>query len=343
MIITLLLILILVFVLPFLFKWIENQLEIFLLLMGFITLTLTNQWTYAIIKSSLIEPLKITSAVFIAGILFRLTQKFIDKNVNKISQLLGLNLFVFLIVFGLGMVSSVITAIIAALLLVEIISYLKFDKKSKTKIAILSCFSIGIGAALTPIGEPLSTIAIAKLQNFPYYADFWFILKNIGSYIISALIILGLIAAYISKKSRFINTDPKEYMHENIKDVFIRSFKVYIFIVGLIFLGNGLKPLVWAYISKISFYLLFWINSVSAVVDNATLTAAEINPSLSLIQIKVAILSLVVAGGILIPGNIPNIIVAGKLKIKSKDWAKFGIPVGISLMIIYFLLIVFFR
>jgi predicted cation transporter len=41
----------------------------------------------------------------------------------------------------------------------------------------------------------------------------------------------------------------------------------------------------------------------------------------------------------LIPGNIPNIISAGKIGITSKEWAKIGIPVGIVTMIIYFVII----
>ncbi|MDI6752629.1 MAG: DUF1646 family protein, partial [bacterium] len=64
-------------------------------------------------------------------------------------------------------------------------------------------------------------------------------------------------------------------------------------------------------------------------------------PALSLIQIKYALLAAIISGGILIPGNIPNIISANKLKIKSKDWAKIGLPIGLTLMVIYFILLTF--
>ena len=50
-------------------------------------------------------------------------------------------------------------------------------------------------------------------------------------------------------------------------------------------------------------------------------------------------MGLVIAGGMLIPGNIPNIISAGKIGITSKEWAKIGIPVGILAMMIYFAVI----
>jgi predicted cation transporter len=46
-----------------------------------------------------------------------------------------------------------------------------------------------------------------------------------------------------------------------------------------------------------------------------------------------------IAGGMLIPGNIPNIIAAGKLHIKSREWARFGVPLGAALMLVFFLVL----
>jgi len=77
---------------------------------------------------------------------------------------------------------------------------------------------------------------------------------------------------------------------------------------------------------------LYWVNTISAIVDNATLAAAEIGPSMGLLQIKSALMGLLLAGGMLIPGNIPNIIAAGKLKIRSSEWAAFGVPLGLAVM-----------
>jgi predicted cation transporter len=47
-------------------------------------------------------------------------------------------------------------------------------------------------------------------------------------------------------------------------------------------------------------------------------------------------LALLISGGMLIPGNIPNIIAAGKTGITSKEWARRGIPLGLGLMAIFF-------
>ena len=48
------------------------------------------------------------------------------------------------------------------------------------------------------------------------------------------------------------------------------------------------------------------------------------------------IIALLVAGGMLIPGNIPNIVAAGTLRIGAGSWAKIGIPMGLVLLGIYF-------
>ena len=71
---------------------------------------------------------------------------------------------------------------------------------------------------------------------------------------------------------------------------------------------------------------------VSAILDNATLAAADIGPSLSVAQIKSALLGLLISGGMLIPGNIPNIITAHALHITSTEWARLGIPLGLIIM-----------
>ena len=104
-------------------------------------------------------------------------------------------------------------------------------------LVVIACFSIGFGAALTPVGEPLSTIAVSKLAGEPHYAGFFFLLRLLGTWVIPAVFGLGLL----------------------------------------------------------------------------------------------------IAGGMLVPGNIPNIICANKLAIKSSEWARIGVPLGRALMIGCFL------
>lgn len=53
-------------------------------------------------------------------------------------------------------------------------------------------------------------------------------------------------------------------------------------------------------------------------------------------RIRAALIALLLAGGMLVPGNIPNIIAAGRLGIKSRDWARAAVPLGAALLTAYF-------
>src|SRR5699024_11694609 len=111
-------------------------------------------------------------------------------------------------------------------------------------------------------------------------------------------------------------------------------------LMALTFLGAGFQPFIEKYLLDLHPLILYWINSVSAILDNATLAAAEISPQMSQPTIKAILLGLTVSGGMLIPGNIPNIIAAGKLKITSLQYARFAVPVGLIAMLIYFGIII---
>lgn len=336
-------IILLVLILPFVVKKVEHNLEIFLFFMGLLSLLSSYLFgkievSYHTFLKALEEPIKITLAVLIAGWLFGRYHERITKFILKTEEKLGERVFAFLIVFFLGILSSIITAIIASLILSEVVAGLRLHRKFEVRLVVLACFSIGLGAVLTPIGEPLSTIATAKLKGPPYHAHFLFLFKHLWFYIIPAVILFSFLASLTHGSAARILT-LKEKEKETIKDVFVRALKVYLFIMGLIFLGEGFKPVIDEYISKVSPHLLYWINTVSAILDNATLTAAEISPAMSLEQIKAVLMGLLISGGTLIPGNIPNIICAGKLGIKSSEWAKEGVPIGIALLIIYFIIL----
>ena len=73
------------------------------------------------------------------------------------------------------------------------------------------------------------------------------------------------------------------------------------------------------------------MNTISAVVNNSTLAAVEISPSLTMNQQRAAFLGLLIGGGMLVPGNIPNIVAASRLGISSREWAAHGLSTGILL------------
>ena len=106
--------------------------------------------------------------------------------------------------------------------------------------------------------------------------------------------------------------------------------------MALTLLGEGFKPLIDRYVIGLDARILYWINMVSAILDNATLTAAEISPRMTHEQVRAVLMGLLISGGMLIPGNIPNIIAAGKLHIRSREWARAAIPIGVVLLVVYY-------
>ena len=345
-IIGLVLILICVLTLPFIVKKIEHNLEAFLFVMGLLAVTITRLWSTEVITTAIMSPISlkhpIVEVVFVAGVIFIYFADKIKTMTNTLESKLGMRLFVFLLIFLLGMLSSVITAIIAALVLVEIISVLKLDKKTETAIVIMACFSIGLGAVLTPVGEPLSTIAVSRLKGEPHNADFFFLLKNLAFLVVPGVLFFSAAGAYLTKKVTHSRSSLKEDKKETYKDVLIRSGKVFLFIMALELLAKGFSPVVDYLMPRVSPMVLYWINTISAVLDNATLTAAEITPKMDILQIRAMLMGLLISGGMLIPGNIPNIIAAGKLKIGSGDWAKLGVPVGFFVLVVYFVVLFVF-
>jgi predicted cation transporter len=94
--------------------------------------------------------------------------------------------------------------------------------------------------------------------------------------------------------------------------------------------------LVGTYVSRVPQAVLFWLNSISAVVDNAALAAMEMNPALGRSQQRAILMGLLISGGMLIPGNIPNIVAASRLGISSREWARAGLVIGVPLMALCF-------
>ncbi len=347
---------------PFLVRRIEQNLEVFLFacgvaaltIAGFISITgVATGWSPAIVLEALTTPvligrvfgvpLGIVQIVLFAGFLIYLGYRHLERAVQRVVNTVPLQALAFLLVVGLGLLSSIISAILAAILLIEILCALPLPKEPKIRLTVVACFAIGLGAALTPLGEPLSTIAVSKLAGAPYYAGFEYLARMLGIYILPGILAFGLLAVYAVRYPACPGDCPVFCRVERgtLAEVALRAARVYLFIMALVFLGEGFKPLILGFVAGIPADGLFWVNMVSAVLDNATLTAAEIGPYLSPLQIKAALMGLLVSGGMLIPGNIPNILAAGKLGITSREWGRVGVPIGLAAMGVSFVVIFF--
>jgi predicted cation transporter len=329
MIIALGLILVAVLIGPVLIKSVERNLEVFFLCAGALAAAVSGQLGWPLLRTAIREPVALTLAVLGFGAVAQLARPQLDRWFQKLLRTTSPRVIYFGLILILGLLSSVITAVIAALFLVEAISLMNLDRRSETTTVVLACFAIGLGAALTPIGEPLGTIATSAVNQ-----GFWYLMHLLGPLVIIGIGIVGFIA--LSLPAARGESLKAARVDQTWSDVFIRAGKVYLFVVGLVGLSWGLRPLVDLYISKMPGAVLFWLNSVSAVVDNATLTAAEFGPRLTIPQQRAVLMGLLISGGMLIPGNIPNIVAAGRLNIGSREWATIGLLTGVPLMLLCF-------
>jgi predicted cation transporter len=337
---------------PFLDRRIEENLEAFLFACGVAALTVAGfaslegvatGWSRGIVLEALTAPVLIgtffgvpvgiVQIVLVVGFLIYLGHRQLEKAIQQVVDTVPLRMLAFLLVVTLALLSSVISAILAAILLIEILCALPLAKEPKVRLAVMACFAIGLGAALTPLGEPLSTLAVSKLSGPPYHAGFGFLP---GILVFGILATLGIRDVEAGGEPLFCRVE-----RGTPAGVVLRAARVYLFIMALVLLGEGFKPLILQFVAGIPADGLFWVNMGSAVLDNATLTAAEIGPYLSVLQIRAALTGLLVSGGMLIPGNIPNIIAAGKLGITSREWGRIGVPVGLVAMAVYFVVLFF--
>jgi predicted cation transporter len=367
----LIIIVLMVLIMPFRVKWCEHNLEFFFLIMGILAVSIStlfghNLWNGELIVEALKAPVMIGSlpigifqVVLVFGLLIHFFNKPFYRVVNSMVKKLSVRFFIFSLIVILGIVSSLISVVVCAVILSEIVVALPLSRNDRIKLVVVAGFTIGLGAVLTPLGEPMSTILIQRLSGPPYYADFGWAISHFAIYVIPACFILGLFGSVWIRKKRdskvlteitngggavdylAANEPAATAYSETLRSVIVRAVKVFVFIAALVLLGTGLQPLIEWFLIKVPALALYWINTISAVLDNATLTAIEISAQMALPKIIAVVMGLLVAGGMLIPGNIPNIVAAGRLKISMKEWARLGVPIGMVIMVIFFVILLF--
>src|SRR5205085_1447691 len=123
--------------------------------------------------------------------------------------------------------------------------------------------------------------------------DSLFLVRLLGTWALVLILGFALAAAWLKPGIDEAAVKDEE-ARAGTADAAWRSVKIYGFMLGLEFLGEGFKPLALAWIGGISPSGLFWMNTASAVLDNATLAAAEVSTSMDLVQLKYAFLGLVI-------------------------------------------------
>ncbi len=313
---------------------VEHNIEAYFLVLGIIATAIGEGFSVHLIKSALTEPIEISIAVLIAGFLFRWIGPRLDSVFDALRARFSRATLAAISIFVIAMISSLITAIVAALVLVQVIGLLHIEDRRRPAVTVAACFAIGMGAALTPIGEPLSTLAAFALK-----LSFFGLFDLLAPWIIPGVMATAILVGYFARGGY---ADATEVVREDQSTSLVvkQAIKVFAFVAGLVLISHAYAPIATKYVAMLSNDTLFWANTVSAALDNATLVALEVH-DMTLVRAREAIISLLISGGILIPGNIPNIVSASALRIGSATWARIGVPVGIVLLGIYFALLKF--
>lgn len=333
--VALLVILVIVFVLPLRSHRVEENLEAFLLVAGIVAALVAGVVHGELVGHALREPIAITAAVVVAGLVFKWFRDETEALVPRVARVVPLPALSAILIIVLGFVSSVITAIVAALFLASLIHAMRVHRSTQAWIAVPGCFAIGFGAVLTPVGEPLATVVTSKLSE-----DFWYLARTLGIWVVPAVLVAGGVAAIAmwrrgARVGEAISGEvASEGPEDRYTDVASRAVRVYGFVAGLTLLGAAYQPLVDRYLVGSPAWAMYGAGVISAVLDNATLAAAAISPSMDPTTTLMFLLSLMASGGMLIPGNIPNIIAANRLHIRSAEWARIGTSLGAAYLVV---------
>ncbi|MGH7913880.1 MAG: DUF1646 family protein [Candidatus Binataceae bacterium] len=317
---------------------IEEQIEIFFLAIGLLAMTLAGTWRWEVAVHAVEAPIWITLAVIVAGAVFDQLRGAMDRATARVRARVARPLLCAVAVFLIALFSSVITAIVAALVLVEVVGLLRLDAHARLRVTVAGCFAIGLGASLTPLGEPLSTLAADALG-----LGFSGLFVLLAAYVMPGMLACSIVAGLFARSEEGRGVAPAvvlalAHVRESVFYSCIRGLRVYIFVAALVLVSDAFADLALRYVPLLSREQLFWANTVSAVMDNATLVALEIH-AMDPARAREAIIALLVAGGMLIPGNIPNIVAAAALRISAGPWARIGLPMGLVLLGIYFALL----
>ena len=321
---------------PFMSKWVENHLEIFLLVIGLAAVTVTGGWNKDFIYQTLNAPVNVAFIVLVVSVIFNYYSRYIFRMLFILFRYFEPQHSFAILVFLLGITSSVFSVTVAALVLAEVLQVVNLERDQTVKVTVYACYAIGLGALLLPLAEPLGLIIHNQLAAGPHQADFFFMLRYFFWWIVPGLALMAFAAGYTVRNA---NTQVQLHIREDKEDyksILRRTWHIYLFVAALHLISTGLRPFAQSTVAHLSGKILFWANAASVVIDNATLAAIEVTPTVTLHNLTYMIIGLAAFGSMLVQGNLPNIVAAEKLGIKSRQWARVAVPVGLALMTGYF-------
>ena len=324
---------------PVVSRAIEEEIEIFFLAIGLLAMTLAGAWRWEVAVRAAQVPLGITLTVIVADIAFGRVRGLMDRALEWIQARVARPWLCAGAVLVIALLSAMLTAIVAALMLAELVELMRLGPRARARVTVAGCFAIGLGSSLTPLGGPLSTLAASGLGM-----GFGGLFAMLAPYVLPGMLACAIVAGFFATSDDGAGASAAAaaltlvLIRESVVRALIRGLKIYVFIAGLVLVGDAFAPLAARYVPMLGHSALYWANTISAAMDNATLVALEVH-AMDPARAREAIIALLAAGGMLILGNIPNIVAASALRIGAGEWAKVGIPMGLALLGIYFALL----
>lgn len=329
-------------ILPLVSRWVESHLELFLLAVGATAVTVSGGWSVEFIKSTLTYPVTVSFIVLVVSVIFNHYSNYIFRILFIFFRALEPCYSFALLILLLGMMSSLVSVTVAALMLAEVLKVVNLERDTSVKITVFACYAIALGAVLTPLAEPLGLIINNALAGAPHHADFFFLLRHFFWWIFPAVVLLACAGGFAARKAGTTLQMHIQEDKESNSSMLRRTLHIYMFVAALQLISTGLRPLAQSTIVHLGGKVLFFANMVSVIIDNATLAAIEIVPTISTADLTYMVIGLAAFGSMLVQGNLPNIVAAEKLGIKSREWASIAVPTGILLMGGYFICLLIF-
>jgi len=301
------------------------------------TFTVTGGWNKDFIYQTLNAPVNVAFIVLVVSVIFNYYSRYIFRILFILFKYLEPRYSFAVLVLLLGFTSSIFSVTVAALVLAEVLQVVNLERDQTIKVTVYACYAIGLGAVLLPLAEPLGLVIYNELAAGPLKADFFFMMRNFFWWIGPGIALMAWAAGYTVRNA---NTQVQLHIREDKEDyksMLRRTWHIYMFVAALHLISTGLRPFAQSTIAHLSGKILFWANAASVIIDNATLAAIEVTPTVTPENLTYMIIGLAAFGSMLVQGNLPNIVAAEKLGIKSRQWARVAVPAGLVLMSGYFI------
>lgn len=324
-------------IIPLTVRWVESHLELFLLMVGTVAVTISGGWSSELLRRTLSAPVYVSFIVVVVSVIFNNYSRYIFRILFAFFKTLEPRYSFALLILFLGMSSSLVSVTVSALVLAEVLKVVNLEHITMVKITVFACYAIGLGAVLTPLAEPMGLVISQALAGPPHHADFFFLMRHFLGWILPAICALAIAAGYTARHAGTTLQMHIREDKENYSSILRRTGHIYMFVAALTLISAGLRPLAQSTITHFGGKVLFLANAVSVIIDNATLAAIEIVPTISSTDLTYMVIGLAAFGSMLVQGNLPNIVAAEKLGIKSREWARVAVPTGLVLMTGYFI------